>query len=145
MQWNDLWDKEHQPSHDHIQEFVATPLWAELAGYLQQTYNVKPKLSYSACSMDKGSWKGWNVKYQKNGKALSTLYPKQGYFVVLINMGARELPRAELLIPHCSEYIQKLYTASKTGTSGKSLAIHVTSEAVLRDLKELIALRVEAR
>lgn len=68
MLWNELFNDGHEPSNNQIKEYVDTPLWDDLADYLQQTYNVKPKLFYSSCSMDKGFWKGWNVKYKKVGK-----------------------------------------------------------------------------
>ena len=81
MQWSELFDEAHEPLDNQIKEFVDNPLWDELADYLQQTYNVEPKLLYSGCSMQKGFWRGWNVKYKKSGKSLCTLYPKQGYFI----------------------------------------------------------------
>jgi len=142
MQRSDMWGDGHEPSDRQIKEFVDTPLWDDLANYLQQTYNVKPKLFYSGCSMEKGFWKGWNVKYKKSGKSLCTLYPKQGYFVALIAVGAKEIVEADLLIPLCDEYTQNLYSRTEFGTCYKSLAVEVTSENILRDVKNLIALRV---
>ncbi|PJJ27155.1 DUF3788 domain-containing protein [Lacrimispora celerecrescens] len=141
MLWSELFNSVHEPLDNEIREFVQTPLWDNLTNYLQQTYNAKSNLFYSRCSMDQDFWKGWNVKYKKSGKALCTLYPKQGYFIALVNVGAKESLEAELLIPLCDEYTQDLYTQTKSGTSGKSLAINVTSESILRDVKELIALR----
>lgn len=142
MLWSELFNSGHEPLDNEIRGFVHTPLWDNLADHLQQAYNAKPKLFYSCCSMDKGFWKGWNVKYKKSGKALCTLYPKQGYFIALVNVGVKEAPEADLLIPLCDEYTQDLYFQTKSGTSGKSLAINVTNENILCDVKELIALRV---
>ena len=142
MLWSEFFGKEQEPSDNQIKEFVDTPLWSDLDDFLQQTYAVKPKLSYSNCAMDKGLWKGWNVKYKKSGKALCTLYPKQGYFMVLIPVGAKEMAEADLLIQTCGKYMQNLYKATKTGTNGKSLAVEVTSEDILRDVKSLIVLRI---
>ncbi len=142
MLWSELFSSGHEPLDHEIREFVDTPLWDNLADHLQQTYKAKSKLFYSGCSMDQDFWKGWNVKYKKSGKALCTLYPKQGYFVALVNVGAKESTEADLLIPLCDEYTQDLYMQTKSGTSGKSMAINVTSENILCDVKELIALRV---
>lgn len=144
MQWSELWNKEHEPSDAQIKEYVETPLWQDLTDYLQQTYHVKPKLFYSRCSMENGFWKGWNVKYQKSGKSLCTLYPKQGYYAALINVGPKEATEAEFLLPLCTEYTQDLYKHAKSGTTGKSLGICVTSEDVLNDVKELVALRANS-
>ena len=65
MVWSELYGKENEPTCEQIQEYVNTALWGELADYLQQTYNIKPQIEYSGCMMDKGAWKGWNVKYKK--------------------------------------------------------------------------------
>ncbi|MDR2971998.1 MAG: DUF3788 domain-containing protein, partial [Bacteroidales bacterium] len=83
MKWNEMFDRENEPSEVQVKEFVNTPLLDDLDGYLRQTYKVKPKLTHSNCNMDGGMWKGWNVKYQKSGKSLCTLYPKQGYLQLL--------------------------------------------------------------
>ena len=140
--WSELFNKEQEPQDEQIREFVNTPLWNELDEYLQQTYAIKPKPAYSGCNMDKGLWKGWNVKYKKKGKALCTLYPKQGYFLALVPIGAKEIPEADVLIQTCGEYMQDLYNSTQAGTFGKSLAVEVTDETILNDMKELIALRV---
>ena len=143
MEWSEAFGSEHQPEPGQVKEFVGTPLWDELADYLQQTYNVQPNVSYSCCAMDKGFWKGWNVKYKKSGKALCTLYPKKGYFVALVVMGAKELADADILIQFCDEYTQELYRQTEVSMGGKWLAINVTSERILSDVKNLIGLRVK--
>jgi AraC family transcriptional regulator len=145
MLWSELFNNGQEPLDNQIKEFVDTPLWDDLANYLQQTYNVQPQLFYSCCSMQNGFWKGWNVKYKKSGKSLCTLYPKQGHFIALIAVGAKETAEADLLIPLCDEYTQKLYRQTEFGTNGKWLMIDVTSGNVLNDVKNLISLRVSSR
>jgi AraC family transcriptional regulator len=145
MTWSDLYTSENQPDISQVLKFVKTPLWDDLAQHMLHTYNIQPKLSHSGCLMDKGCWKGWNVKYIKSGKSLCTLYPKEGYFMALINIGAKESGEAESMMPMLSEYTQNLYAQTQSGSTGKSLAFQVTSESILSDLKELIALRAAAR
>jgi AraC family transcriptional regulator len=145
MQWNELYPKEHEPSFEQITEFADCSLLDSLDSHVRQAFNVKPKLSYSNCAMDNGQWKGWNVKYQKSGKSLCTLYPKQGYIQALVPVGAREMDEAELLMPLCTEYTQNLFKQTKRGKSGMSLAFIVENEDVLHDMKELIALRMGSR
>ena len=145
MQWNEMFSNENKPSENQIKEFVGTPMWDDLDVFLKQTYNVKPKLSYSSCSMQDGMWKGWNVKYQKSGKSLCTLYPKQGYILSLVPIGPHEMDEAEMLMPICSDYTQNLFRQTATGYNGKSLAFVVENETVLQDMKELIALRAVAK
>lgn len=120
-------------------------LWSELYNGGREPLNHQITMAYSCCSMDNGSWKGWNVKYKKSGKSLCTLYPKQGYFVALIAVGANESAESERLIPFCNEYTQKVYRQAIGGGTYKSLAIHVTNENILHDAKNLIALRADSR
>jgi len=115
MQWSEVFNAGQEPSEKEIRDFVANPLWDDLADHLRQVYNVQPKLFYSGCLMENGVWKGWNVKYKKRGKSLCTLYPKQGYFVALIQ--------------------------TKIGDNSKPVALEVTSESILGDVKGLVALR----
>ena len=146
MQWSELYGKENEPTDEQIREFVATPLWGELADYLQQTYNVKPKIEYSSCAMDKGAWRGWNVKYKKGGKSLCTLYPKQGYFLSLITIAEKDAAEADLIISSCTDYIKEMYHRTEFGKNyGKMLGIEVTSEDILNDMKEFMALRVQGK
>lgn len=142
MQWYELFGSGQAPSEQEITQYVDNPLWDDLAGYLRQAYRAAPALSYSQCSMEGGAWKGWNVKYKKGGKTLCSLYPKQGYYVALIAIGAKESAGAELLIPLCGEHTRDVYRRAKSSAMGKSLALEVRDAATLRDVKELIALRV---
>ena len=144
MEWHTLYSKEMQPTQEQIAQYVESPLWQELNSHLSQTYKIAPKMDYSDCLMDNGFWRGWNVKYKKSGKSLCTLYPKQGRFIALVVVGAKESAEADLLIPLCDEYTQALYNQTKTHMGGKFLTIEVTSESILRDLMQLTALRVRA-
>ena len=144
MQWNEMFGLAHEPSNHQVKEFVDTHLWDDLDDFLQQTCNIRPKLFYSNCSMDKGIWKGWNAKYKKSGKSLCTLYPKQGYFIALMPIGVREMNEAELLMPLCTAYTQNLFKQSAFGRNGKSLAFEVKNEGTLKDIKKLIAIRMES-
>jgi len=143
-EWNELFDREHEPSEAQIKEFVNTPLFEELDGYLRQMYKVKPKVAYSGCKMDGGAWQGWNVKYQKSGKSLCTLYPKQGYLQLLVTIGVRGVNEAELLMPLCTEYIQDIYSKSEFHGS-RILGIELRDETVLRDVKSLIDIRAKTK
>jgi len=144
MQWNELFDREHEPSESQIKEYVSTPLYDELDGHLRDAYKVKPKPSYSGCGMDGGAWKGWNVKYQKSGKSLCTLYPKQGYLQLLVTIGARGVDEAELLMPLCTEYIQDIFSKSEFRGS-RILGIELRDDDVLYDVKRLIEIRARTK
>ena len=83
----ELFDKENQPTEVEIKDFVGAEifmLYSDLDNHLREEYKIKPKLAYSSCAMDNNIWRGWNIKYQKSGKSFCTVYPQQGYFLVLV-------------------------------------------------------------
>lgn len=83
----EVFNKENQPTEAEIRDFIEAEvftLFSDLDNYLRESYKAKPKLAYSSCSMDNNLWRGWNIKYQKSGKSLCTIYPQQGYFMVLV-------------------------------------------------------------
>ncbi len=75
------------------------------------------------------------------GRSLCTLYPQDFSFLALVVIGQREASEAELLLPFLTEYVQQVFTQTKTGMGQKWLMIEVTSTAVLEDVKQLITLR----
>jgi len=83
----EVFNKENQPTEDEIKNFVGAEiftLFTDLDNHLRESYKIKPKLAYSNCAMDNNIWRGWNIKYQKSGKSLCTIYPQQKYFLVLV-------------------------------------------------------------
>lgn len=129
------------PDFTELEKKVNSPLWAQLTSYLEQAYGTSPKIEYSGCSMKPG----WNVKYKKSGKSLCTLYPLDGYFTVLVVIGAKEKQEADFIIHTCSEYVQTVYSTTKEGMGQKWLMIDVRNPETVNDLKELIALRVKPK
>ena len=86
MSWVNLYSADRQPTKAEIAEYIANPLWDEMNDFLRKNYKVEPSYSYSACS----GQPGWNIKYQKAGRSLCTLYPMSGYFIALVVIGAKE-------------------------------------------------------
>ena len=83
----EVFTKEKQPSEGEINDFVGpeiSALFFDLDNHLRERYKINPKFAYSSCAMDNNIWRGWNIKYKKSGKSLCTIYPQQGYFLVLI-------------------------------------------------------------
>ena len=138
MLWSELFPQSLKPGFDMITQYINSPLWLPLCRFIESTYSVLPTIEYSRCS---GAM-GWNVKYRKGGRALCTLYPNQNFFTCLISIGRREEPGAELLLPSCSAYLQKLYREAGGVNGSRWLMIDVTSGEILEDVKRLIQLRV---
>jgi AraC family transcriptional regulator len=137
---NETWDKTNgtqKPSMETINAYVDSPLFEGLCKYVESEYKSKPVLDYSRCSMQCG----WNVKYKKSGRTLCTLYPMEGYFIALIVISDREKTETEFMLPFCTKYLQQLYHETRTGIGQKWLMINVTDDAILEDVKQLIAIR----
>lgn len=145
MEWNQLFDSTREPETKDITAYIGEgePLYTELRSYLEKSYNVKPKASYSSCSAQPG----WNVKYRKSGKSLCTIYPMEGFFIVLVVIGAKETAEAEagVTLGAFTPYLQELYQNTPFSLGGRWLMIQVTSPEVLEDVKKLIALRVKPK
>ena len=80
----EVFKKDSEPTDAEIRDFVGSDLLNDLDHHLRTHYKIKPKLAYSNCAMDNNLWRGWNIKYQKSGKSLCTVYPQDGYFLTLI-------------------------------------------------------------
>lgn len=141
MEWSNLYGPGNPPAWDNISEYVNNELWQNLNSFFQGTYRIQPKLAYSRCSMQPG----WNVKYQKSGKSLCTLYPMEGYFIALVVIGNQEMHEAELLMPLCSKYTQTLYQKTKFSAGGRWLMVNVTNRSILDDVMKLVKIRVRPK
>ena len=134
------WDKTdgtRKPSLETIGAYVNNPLWECLCRHMEELYQIQPVLEYSRCSLQQG----WNVKYKKAGRTLCTLYPMEGYYIVLVVISNRERVETEFALSFFSEYSQQLYQETETGMGQKWLMIHVTNKAILEDVKQCVAIR----
>jgi hypothetical protein len=142
MNWHELYPKEIIPTMDALAETMggAKPLWLDLTDHLAEAYAVKPKLTYSVCS----GKPGWNVKYQKGGKALGTFYPEDGAFSVLIVVGYKQDAAMLAILPELTEATAALYrTAGDYMKMGKWLMLRVDTPEALEDVKKIIAVKLE--
>lgn len=137
MEWVTQYPADVQPTQAQIAQFVANALWADINEFLQEKYEVKPVYSYSGCNAQPG----WNVKYQKGGKSLCTLYPMDGFFIALVVIGAKQEARAALLAPTLTQHVQQLLKTAGGMAGARWLMIHVTNAQILADVKTLIQLR----
>ena len=137
MDWNLLYSNVTPPTWNQVTEYIGSPLWADFNERIQSAYQIKPCMEHSRCSMQAG----WNIKYKKGGKSLCTLYPMQGYFIVLVVVGSHELMEAEFLMPQCSDYVQTVFKNTKTGNGQKWLMLDVRDREIMDDVFRLINLR----
>ena len=145
MEWSLLYDVIQEPDDGNIKTFIgkAVPLWDDLKNHLEDTYRVSSKTTFSKCAAQPG----WNVKYQKGGKSLCTLYPMEGFFIALVVISAKEEAETEaaMTLGLFTPYLQELYQKTAFSCGGRWLMIRVTDSAVLEDVKRLIAIRVKPK
>ena len=145
MEWSLIYGSDRQPDNEDITDFIGkgAPLWAGLKTYLEHTYGVPSKMSYSKCSAQPG----WNMKYQKSGKSLCTMYPMEGYFIALIVIGTKEETEVEsaAALGRFTPYMTELYRRTAFSCGGRWLMIQVTDREILEDVKKLITIRVRPK
>lgn len=141
MEWAKLYDQNTKPSFEDIDRYINNELWEKLKSTLSSATKTPPKLTYSRCSAQPG----WNVKYQKSGKSLCTLYPMEGYFIALVVIGNKETVETELLLPTLSIYTQELYQRTSFLCGGRWLMMNVTEPAILEDTLKLITIRLRIK
>lgn len=131
-----------EPGLEEIRSYIDEPgwkLWDKMNGFIRESYGAKPKITYSNCS----GKPGWNVKYQKSGKSLCTLYPEKKGFTALIVVALNLVPLIEGNQHEFGEAIQELVRLAKPFNGTLWLMIPVHRPEVLDGVKELIILKAE--
>lgn len=125
----DLLDSSLCPTLEEIEEFVRNPLFSRFCSQLKERHKCKEKIEYSSCSWERG----WNVKFKKSGKTLCTIYPREGYFTVMIVVGTKEKDTVEAILPVCSGEIQDIYKHTKEGNDQRWMMIDLEDKGKLYD------------
>ena len=90
--------------------------------------------------MQHGIW--LERKIQKGSRALCTVYPREGYFTVMVVIGRKEKPQAEEQLPTFCDDIQELYRKTSEGNGQKWLMIDLEDrDRRYDDLKALLRIR----
>lgn len=137
-------DGSHMPEHDEIVKYINLPvrdLWRQINAFIQQRYKSLPKITYSVCS----GKPGWNVKYQKSGKSICTLYPEKDCFVVLIVVTLDLLPVIEALSEGFTAGVRNIIKKSKPFNGTLWLMIQVSCAETLEDVKQLIVMKQDTK
>ena len=140
---NLVMDNSHMPSLDEIGNYIggaAEKRWLELNQHLEKTFNIQPKISYSTCS----GKPGWNFKYQKSGKALCTLYPEKGRFIVLIVVTLALIETLEKT-GYADPFIWKIIEEAKPFNKTKWLMVSVEDQFGLESVIKLLHLKIEKK
>ena len=134
----DRLDKSRCPSLEEVGEYVGNPLFSQFCAEVKDRYQCAERIEFSACSMEKG----WNVKFKKSGKALCTVYPREGYFTAMVVVGRKKKEPVEAILPSCDSRLRKLYAQTREGNGQRWLMIDLEDrDGVYRDVFRLLDIR----
>lgn len=134
----DIKDKEYCPTLEEIGEFIHNAVFLEFCAEIRELYHCKEKIEFSACSWEYG----WNVKFKKSGKSLCTMYPRDGYFTVLVVIGEKEREAVEAVLHECTPELREIYEQTELGNGQKWLMIDLEDrEKMYADVFRLIEIR----
>ncbi|HYF75136.1 MAG TPA: DUF3788 domain-containing protein [Candidatus Nitrosocosmicus sp.] len=137
-------DKSHMPTYDEIDQYINLPaqeLWRQINHFVQDRYKASPKTMYSTCCAKPG----WNIKYQKSGKSLCTLYPEKDSFTALVVVTLDLRPVIEALYEEFTEEIAATIRRAKPFNGTLWLMLKVEDEGALKDVKQLLLLKQETQ
>lgn len=137
-------DGSHTPAYEEIAAYIDLPareLWRQFNHFVQERYKTSFKIMYSSCCAKPG----WNVKYQKSGKSLCTLYPEKDGFTALVVVTLDLLPVIEALYEELTQEVAATVKRAKPFNGTLWLMLKVDSEAALKDVKQLLLLKYETQ
>ncbi len=133
-----LQNKNHCPTIVEISEYVNNSVFMQFCSEIRDTYQCSEKIEYSSCSWEKG----WNLKFKKAGKTLCTIYPREGYFTVLVVVGKKEKTLVEKMLPECTDALSGIYSQTQEGNGQRWLMIDLEDkEGLYHDVLRLIRIR----
>ncbi len=135
--WPQLFPMDQQPSMEELDRYADNPLWPELRQYLKDTYGAEPRMDYSRCGLEPG----WNVKFKKGSKALTTVYLRPGYVTAMVSIAPKDEAAVEGILLTCTEATRTLYQNTASSKMGRWLMLDLTSPELLEDIKALLTLR----
>jgi len=142
MEWHELYPQERQPTMEDISAYISgesSLLWQSLIDYMQKTYQLKPKMTYSGCS----GKPGWNIKLQKSGQSFGTLYPEKNSFSVMMVFSYKLDPIMEAILPMLSPEMADLYrNAGDYMKIGKWIMFQINNATGVEDYKKMVAVKL---
>lgn len=133
-----IYNPDLSPTFKDISDFIAGPVrnyWVELNSFIQAEFKASPKIQFSKCSAQPG----WNIKYQKSGKAICTLYPEHDQLTVLvvIPLELAEIIKTSLRQDFSPRLLEVIRTA-KPFNGTKWLMINISDLEMLENVKRLL-------
>lgn len=138
----DIKDRSVRPTLEEMGAYVRNPLFLTFCSEMTRAHGCREAVEFSACSMEPG----WNVKFRRAGRTLCTLYPREGFFTVMVVVGRREKEAVEAALPDFTPALRRIYEETKEGNGQRWLMVDLEDEGALyRDVLRLAAIRRAAR
>lgn len=135
----DMTDRTHEPDNFEISAFVSNPAFDTMCNIMTERYGASRECAYSGDS----NLPGWNVRFYKSGRTLCRLYPKAGYFSVLVVVGRREKECVETVLPDMSAQMRAIYEKTCEGMGQRWLMIDIDRYgALFDDVFRLVSIRI---
>ncbi len=133
-------DKKHQPSDEEVLEAIGArlPLWQDLVRFIRETYPAQEDFKFLY-----GKTYGWALRFRIKGQALTSLYPTQGGFTAQVNLSPEAVEQAQS--EGLGRNVQQAIERANPYPEGRWLFVPVESEADVRDVQRLLALRAQMK
>jgi hypothetical protein len=113
-------------------------LWKTLAQFIREHYPTQEDLKFFY-----GKRYRWALRFRIQGKLLASLYPTQNGFTVQVNLDAAAIEEVQRM--QMGENVQQAIVDAYPYPEGRWLFIPVQSESDVRDIRELLDLRVKTK
>jgi len=112
---------------------AAASRWADITAWVVTTYGVSGEWDFS------GKESGWAVRFRRSGRSLLSLFPRPGSVRALVVVGPAiyEEARTLGLAPATADALRD----AQTYPDGRWLYVTADSEAVVADIRKLVALK----
>lgn len=130
-------DKRHQPTMREIFSSIGAKrrFWERLAEFLANNYRVKTDFAFY------GKNYGWALRFRKAGKALLSMYPGKGVFMVQIVLAATLAK--ETFDLQLGKNVGNVLKSARDFPEGRWLFIPIESERDIEDVEKLLALKAQ--
>lgn len=131
-------EKKHQPLEAEVYQALGSKrsLWEELLRCIRETYPAEEDFKFLY-----GKNYGWARRFRTRGQLLTSLYPTDGGFTVQVNLSPGAVEKALRMKP--GRNVCLAIERAHPYPEGRWLFIPVESQADIRDVQRLLALRVE--
>lgn len=137
----DIEDKSTQPDIAAIRTLINNPLFDSLYEFAVNDMKALCSIEYSGDKL----LLGWNMRLYKSGRALCRIYPREGFYKVLVVVGKKEHERVEAALSGLSAYTRDVYNSTQEGMGQRWLLFGVDCNDTVEDIKTLMRIRRESK